>query len=343
MRKILQASIGCILLLVASCKKDNGGNNKNLQQPPVISAVTDLENRSLALSAVNYGDWIIIKGQYLATAYKVDFNGVLAADSLLYVDDTSVTVKIPAVLPDPSDNPITVTTRYGSATYNFRILQPAPVITSFDPMMGSTGDTVTITGNHFGGVQSVKFDAISAIIVSSTRTEIKVKVPAGISSAYIYVTTGSGTVKSDLAYGYKYLIFADALTATWSNTSFSATTVLTNTTPARRGTNSSYTKFSVGFGAFRVTKSTPALSITGNTKLKFSLYAGANSLNKKIKIYFNGTSASGYTYTITQVGKWIDLEIPLTNMGNPATITSLTIQEFSGVLQEIYLDDIGLI
>ncbi|HJV18394.1 MAG TPA: IPT/TIG domain-containing protein [Sediminibacterium sp.] len=343
MRKILQASIGCILLLVASCKKDNGGNNKNLQQPPVISAVTDLENRSIALSAVNYGDWIIIKGQYLATAHKVDFNGVLAADSLLYADDTSVTVKIPSVLPDPADNPITVTTRYGSATYNFRILQPAPVITSFDPITGSTGDTVTITGNHFGGVQSVKFDAVSATIVSSTRTEIKVKVPAGISSAYIYVTTGSGTVKSGLAYGYKYLIFDDALTTTWKNTSFSATTVIANTTFVRRGTNSSYTKFSVGFGAFRVTKSTPALSMAGNTKLKFSLYAGANSLNKKIKIYFNGTSASGYTYTITQVGKWIDLEIPLTNLGNPATITSLTIQEFSGVLQEIYLDDIGLI
>ena len=343
MRKIFRALIGCILLTAASCKKDNGGNNANLQLPPVIGSVTDLENRSLALSAVNYGDWIIIKGKYLATTYKVDFNGILAADSLLYADDTTVTVKIPSVLPDPADNPITVTTRYGSATYNFKILQPAPIISSFDPITGNPGDTITITGNHFGGVQSVKFESVSATIVSSTKTEIRVKVPAGVTSAYIYVTTGSGTVKSSLAYGYKYLIFDDALAATWKITSFSATTLITNTTPVRRGTYSTNTKFSVGFGAFRVTKSTPALSMAGNTKLKFSLYAGANSLNKKIKIYFNGVSTSGYTYTITQVGKWIDIEIPLSNMGNPATITSLTIQEFSGVLQEINLDDIGLI
>ena len=136
---------------ITSCKKEKVEDKR----PPKLTGVTDLNNRAISLTAVNYGDWIIIKGEHLTTTYQVDFNSIMASDSLLYADDTSVTVKIPSLLPDPANNPITVTTKYGSATLNFRILQPAPVITSFDPMAGPSGQTITIAGSYFGGVTSV--------------------------------------------------------------------------------------------------------------------------------------------------------------------------------------------
>lgn len=335
--------IAGLLLILISCKKDKINGSGDDKLPPEISAVTDLTNRDIALTAVQYGDWIIIKGKHLATTFKVDFNTVQAADSLIYADDSTVTVKIPATLPDPANNPITVTTKYGTATYNFRILQPAPVITSFDPGAGPAGVTVTITGDYFAGVSSVKFETVEATIISNTKTEIKVTVPAGVTYGYIFVTTPSGTVKSINAFGFRYLIYDDALTATWSNTSFSATAVLTNTTPVKRGTMSIKTNYTASFGALRLSKATPSVSITGYTALKFSLYAGPASLGKKVKIYFNGVSASGYTYTITEVGKWIDVQIPLTNLGNPVTLSSVTMQEFSAILQEVYVDDLGLI
>jgi hypothetical protein len=327
------------LLIINGCKKEN---TPATNLAPQISGVTTLQNRASLLSAVNYGDWIMIKGRNLATTFKVDFNSVLAADSLYYADDTSITVKIPAVLPDPLNNPITVTTKYGTATYNFKIMQPAPELNSFSPMAGPAGTQVTIFGNYFRGVTSVKFDNIDATIVSSTKDQIVVTVPAGVTFAYIFVTTPIGTVKSALTYGFKFTIYEDALTATWSNTSYSATAVYNNTTNVKRGANSIKVNYTANFGALRISKANPAFSTTGYTALKFSVFVPAASVGKKVKVTLNGQSATGLTLTFANAG-WNDFQIPFTNLGNYTTITSITFQEFSSILQELYFDDIGLI
>lgn len=327
------------LLMIAGCKKEDAPATN---MAPQITGVTTLQNRVNLLSAVNYGDWIMIKGRNLATTFKVDFNSVLAADSLYYADDTSVTVKIPAVLPDPLNNPITVTTKYGTATYNFKIMQPAPELNSFSPMAGPAGTLVTIVGNYFRGVTSVKFDNIDATIVSSTKDQIVVRVPAGVTFAYIFVTTPIGTVKSALTYGFRFMVYEDALTATWSNTSYSATAVYNNTTNVKRGANSIKVNYTANFGALRISKANPAFSTTGYTALKFSVFVPAASVGKRVKVTLNGQSATGLTLTFAKAG-WNDFQIPFTNLGNYATITSITFQEFSSMLQELYFDDIGLI
>ncbi len=330
--------LSALILSFTACKKTPLGDTSL----PELYSVTDLNNRTVELTSVKYGDWIIIKGKHLATTYKVEFNTVLAADSLIYADDSTVTVKIPPVLPDPENNPITVTTKYGVATLNFRILQPPPTITSFDPMAGPDGQVVTISGYNFGGVNSVKFGTVEATIISSTREEVKVNVPAGTTSAYIFLSTPSGTVRTDLMYGFRYLIYDEALTATWSNTSFSATAVLNNATPVRRGALSAKMTCTATFGAFRLTKTAPAVSIAGFTGVRFSVYTPTASVGKKVRVYLNGVSASGVTLTMTKEG-WNDFQIPLTSLGNPTTLTTFTMQEFSGQLQVLYIDDIGMI
>lgn len=332
-----------LLLSMYSCKKEQTENTN----PPEITAVTDLTSRDIALTAVNYGDWIIIKGKHLATTYKVDFNSVLAADSLIYADDTTVTVKIPVVLPDPADNPITVTTRYGSATYNFRILQPPPTILSFDPMAGAAGEVVTITGYNFGGVTSVKFGTVEATIISGTKDEIKVSVPPGITTAFIYVTTPSGTVRSENLFGLKYEIYTDVLTTGWSYSpsSSNVTYVAANTSPVKRGINSLRINFAAAWSYLRLVKSA-AMSTTGYEGVKFSLYAPDGFLNKKLRIYLNGSSTPGsYTITVTKTNEWIQYELPFINFGNPATLTQVVFNEFSGTAtfpRQIYVDDVGL-
>ena len=332
------AIFSALLLLVPtfSCKKGKA----DLYPLPTLTEVTDLNNRSVSLSAVNYGDWVILKGTNLSTTYKVDFNNVLAADSLFYADDTSVTVKIPPVLPHPSRNPITVTTKYGSATLDFTILQPPPIITSFDPMAGPVGQTVTITGNHFGGVTSVTFGSIPTTILSSTSTQIQVSVPAGVTWSYITVTTLSGSTTSSMAYGFGYVVYEDSPTTGWTNTSFSATTTLNNATPVRRGTASVKTTCTSTFGALRLSKSSPSISLTGMRALRFSVFVPAASVGKKVKVSMNGQSALGLTITFANEG-WIDYQIPLSNLGNLTTVSSITFQEFSGLRQEFFVDDIG--
>ena len=349
LKSVKQYALGCIafclMLLMFSCKKDNyvDYSTKPSTLPPTINAVTDLNNRALAVSSVVYGDWIIIKGQNLATTLKVEFSNVAAADSLFSSDDTTVTVKIPSNLPDPVNNPIKVTTKYGTAVYNFKILQPAPVITSFTPGAGGAGTEVTLTGDYFSGVTSVKLNTTSLAIVSSSKTQIKVTIPSIITGGYFFVTTPSGTTKAPISYGFGYVIYADALTTGWSNKSYSTTATLTNTLNVLRGTNSVKTNYTKGFGGFRLTKSSPAISTAGYSAIKFSVYGSTNSGGFKIRVILNCSSAKTYTLTMPKtLGIWTQVEVPLSSIGNPATISSIELKEYSGKIFEVFFDDIGL-
>jgi len=329
--------VGLILLFLASCKKDSSENNA----APVINSVINLTDRTKPLSQVDYGAWIIIKGTNLATTSKVDFNGTLAADSLLYASDNEVTVKIPSTLKDPINNPITVTTKYGSVTYNFKILQPPPLVTSFSPAAGEPNDEVTIKGDYYKGVTEVRFDNTVATIVSSTQTQIKVKVPAGVTSGYIFVTTPVGTAKSTAPFGLRTVIFDDVLGTTgtvWSNTSYSSTWDMAQSVIVRRGTTAIGHKYSVGFGACRF-RSIPTFNTTGYTMLKISIYGGAGTAGKKVRISL--TPAKSTFELILTEGVWTDYVIPLINLGNPTAIDYITFQEFSGFAGQIYIDDVG--
>jgi hypothetical protein len=227
--------------------------------------------------------------------------------------------------------------------YNFKILQPAPVITSFTPGAGGAGTEVTLTGDYFLGVTSVKLNTTDLAIVSSSKTQIKVTIPSTITGGYFFVTTPSGTTKAPISYGLGYVIYADALTTGWSNTSYSTTATLTNTLNVLRGTNSVKTNYNVGFGGFRLTKAAPAISTAGYSAIKFSVYGSTNSGGFKIRVILNGSSTVTYTLTLpTTLGVWTQVEVPLSSIGNPATISSIELKEYSGKIFEVFFDDIGL-
>ncbi len=326
-----------LITMIFSCKKEDTAH----AVPPTITGVTDLINRGTALSSVKYGEWIVIKGAHLATTFKVEFNTVLVADSMYYADDSTVTVKIPANLPDPINNPITVTTKYGTATYGFKIMQPAPIINGFNPEAGLAGDVVTISGNHFNGVTEVKFGIAVATIVSKSNQELKVNVPAGVTSAFITVTTPVGTVTSGLRFGFKYFIFDEKLQTGWSNTSYSTTAVLNHTTTVKRGTTAISSAYTAGFGGFRLSKAAPALSLTGYSAIKFSVFGGPGTEGKRARVIINGVSTTAFQIVLKE-GAWSTFEIPLSNFNNPTTLSSIEIKEYSGAIVTVYLDDIGI-
>jgi hypothetical protein len=236
-----------------------------------------------------------------------------------------------------------VTTKYGSVVYNFKILQPAPEITSFSPGAGDAGTEVTLTGNYFSGVTSVKLNNTNLTIVSSSKTQIKVTIPSTITGGYFSVTTPSGTTKAAISYGLGHVIYADALTTGWSNTSYSTTATVNNTLNVLRGTNSIKTNYTAGFGGFRLTKAAPAISTAGFSAIKFSVFTGTNAGGFKIRVILNGSSTVTYTLTLpTTLGVWTQIEVPLSIIGNPTTISSIELKEYSGKIFEVFFDDIGL-
>ncbi|OGU57304.1 MAG: hypothetical protein A2X64_06220 [Ignavibacteria bacterium GWF2_33_9] len=70
-----------------------------------------------------------------------------------------------------------------------------PVITSLSPVLGMTGDEITISGKNFGDSQAssfVSFNGTKATLyLQWSNTSIKVAVPSGATTGNIYVTVGS--------------------------------------------------------------------------------------------------------------------------------------------------------
>lgn len=123
-----------------------------------------------------------IMGEHLSATLSVSFNGQPVYFNPALVTDKSIIVTIPltATWGSGASNELTVVTRYGTATFPFTILQPAPVITSFSPLYAGAGEIITITGTTFNDVSSVKIGDTPAEIVGKTgNTQIQVRVPAG--------------------------------------------------------------------------------------------------------------------------------------------------------------------
>lgn len=321
-------------MAISACKKDKTESSA----APTLTTITNLTDRSSVLESIGYGEWIIISGHNLSTTTKVDFNGELAADSLIYANENSITVKIPAELADPLSNPITVTTKYGTATLNFKIKQPSPRIDDFNPAAGGPDDELTIYGAYFKGATKATINGVSATILSSTKTEIKVRVPAGVTNGQVVVTTPVGIATATKTFGLKYTIFDDALNNGWTNTSYSTTALdFANTAVVRRGTTSILVAHKA-FSALRF-RLASKFSTVGYTTLKISMYGGVGTQGKKVKISL--TPAAGTYELILIEGKWTDYQIPFINIGNPSSIEYLTFQEFSGFASAIYVDDIG--
>lgn len=76
---------------------------------------------------------------------------------------------------------------------------PAPTITNFTPTLGTTGESITITGTNFSPVQAinvVQFNGTVATVTASSSTSITVTVPSGATTGPITVTVDGRTATS---------------------------------------------------------------------------------------------------------------------------------------------------
>ncbi|UEG51904.1 IPT/TIG domain-containing protein [Mucilaginibacter daejeonensis] len=368
--------------LITSCKKDNDNGSSGA---PVITRVRTVSKDStfknittrITLDSSTIADKVkqvafdstvtsgrlnglyAIMGENLGSTTQVLFNGVSAYFNPALVTENSIIITIPTNAPWGSGQPnkLTVVTRNGQFNFDFVIQQPAASITSFTPVAGGAGETVTITGTNFNGVTAVTFDNTPATIIGTpSATQIQVRVPNGIVQAFIYVTTPGGTTRSVGSFGFRYLVYDDALAKGWwvggwnggDKPNFS------NTSPVKRGTNSIAVTYLGGYAGFQIGNGGGTISLSDKSAVKLSIYGGPGTDGRLVRVMVMGpdkdgkqaiTDNEGVVVTL-KAGQWTDLTIPLSSFGTrPVILEQLRIQELSGISspETIYIDDIGFI
>ena len=149
------------------------------------------------------GSTVTISGTFNATVTGVRFN-----TSTLVTPTNATTTSATAVVPaGATTGPIHVYTVAGQKTGGTFTVNPvpAPTISSFTPIFGPVGTSVTITGTNFSGTVSganfttsaVKFNTTSATSFTvNSATQITATVPTGATTGKISVTTPGGTIAS---------------------------------------------------------------------------------------------------------------------------------------------------
>jgi hypothetical protein len=156
------------------------------------------------------GTSVTVSGAGFVRVLSVKFGGVSAG--WFTVDSAAqITTGVPV---GASTGPVAVTTLAGTAVSatSFVVpeepVTPAPIVTTFVPLSGFVGATVTVTGAGFTGATSVTFSGAAATFAVLSDTQLTATVPAGAASGPIAVTGPGGTGTS--AAGFSVLSPATA-------------------------------------------------------------------------------------------------------------------------------------
>jgi predicted aspartyl protease len=186
------------------------------------------------------GASILIRGQNLMNITSIAFGGTLASSFTPFNDSIVL-----AVVDTGSTGSVTVTTLFGSDTLTGFTFGPVPVITSFTPMHGLTGDTIAITGKHLMSSRIIRFGGVpAASFVIVNDSTVKAVVGKGASGAILIYNEFSTVEVNGFIFDHSPTI-----------TSFSPLTGPVGTTVTIKGANfnSSLNGNTVYFGATRAT------------------------------------------------------------------------------------------
>lgn len=177
---------------LTSCGDDELSNAQ-----PVVEVVR-LVDAEDPITSAEFGQWIALIGNGLEGVSKVEFNGITAALSPVYVTNTSILVPVPGEEPINITDELILTTSLGKQTIvPFNVVVPGPSIFSVNKEFPTEGDMLTISGNNFFSVEKVVMPGGSeATVVEFDKEEIVIEVPGNLSSGPITVVTRFGQEES---------------------------------------------------------------------------------------------------------------------------------------------------
>lgn len=331
--------LACFLLWT-SCKKEEDSS------PPSIERIR-LTIKDSTVTAAGYGNTVVVMGAHLGTTQQVLFNDYPASVNPSFVQDDKVLVQVPRDAPyRNTTNKIKIVTKYGEATTNFSILQPAPTIKSFAPASGNIGDTVIIRGKDLDNIKEARIGAgIVPVLAGGNDSIIRVKVTPDSQQGLITVTTVGGVGISPSSFGVSLIIYDDKMTSGWDAYEWDADRNMSSTEQVKKGKSIKMT-FSAAYGGFGAGTS-DVIDVKKYTALKISIYAVTTDPEVKFKIGIKGANGTTNAFSKIVILKpgWNDLTLDFaTDLNKPDRFVEFQVQEWGNPrIPIIYIDDIGLL
>ena len=159
-------------------------------------------DKDVVITQANMEEVICIVGENLTSIHDLYFNDQQAVLNTSYITDNTLIVSVPKNMPVVQTDKIYMNTICGeTVTYGFKVLPPAPRVTSMSLEWAQPGQTVTIYGSYLFAPLTVEFPGVDPVeVTSSAGTSVDVKVPEGAQPGKIKVTTASGTAQSVFMY-----------------------------------------------------------------------------------------------------------------------------------------------
>jgi hypothetical protein len=151
------------------------------------------------------GSVLTISGRNFKGATAVSFGGQPAA-KFTVLSDTSIS----AMVGQGASGAVIVTSKNGNGSrtgFTYIVKGPLPAITSFSPLTGPTGTTVTINGANFNpnpASNIVFFGAAKATVLSATSTQLMVMAPSGATYQPLTVRTDYQTATAAQAFNLTF-------------------------------------------------------------------------------------------------------------------------------------------
>lgn len=336
------------ILLLSSCSDDSESNSgsgkveltgisRSVVDDPLVEGDRQVD---VPTEIINAGNYYIIRGSGFASLKSISFNGYESYFNPTMVTDNAIVLQVDQKTPYYNEmDEMKIVTNTGTYKFTVAVRPPNPNITGF-PINPNPGDIITITGEFFLR-PVVNFGDIAVEPISSTLTEIKVKVPDNINFKYLSITNVSGTTVARQSLGSA--IYDDASTNIWGwDSLWDATNGLDKaySKDSSQGTKciewqaGAWNGYVIGINNW---------SYHDTDKYKAVRFSIKGQKAGKVKFFVNGSTENNVKI-VDFTTSWTYVEVPYSEVGGITELTQIGFQEFGGFGgNNMLLDDIGLI
>ena len=203
-KNIFNALIGFAALAVslASCQRmDYPDRFVQTSGVPTVDYIR-YASQDVFITQAYMDELVCIVGSNLTSVHDIYFNDQKAILNTGYITANTLLVAVPSQQAVEKTDKIYLITKDGaSVSVDFKVLPPAPKISSMSNEYAAAGTTATITGKYFMDVTAFEFSGAAVTDYTIVDAEhISFKVPEGAVEGPLYIETASGSGYSKFYY-----------------------------------------------------------------------------------------------------------------------------------------------